>query len=282
MREGPLRRWLPIVPALTIFTGLFLLPGAFFFVVSFWTRRSYTLVEDFSFASYQRTVENYGDLLLYTLAIALATAAVCVVLGFLFAYALRFHAGRFADLLIVVTLLTLFGGYLVKIYAWKSILGADGVLNSGLRALGIVQQPVAAFIYNPGAVVVALVNFLLPFAVLPIYAGLRNVKDVTVEAARDLGAGFATLVFTVLVPQLRQGLIAAFTFTFLMAAGDYVTPMFLGGSSGSMLGQFIASEFSTRFNWPAGAAMSVSLLLTSGLIIFTVSRLLGRPPHARL
>ena len=160
----------------------------------------------------------------------------------------------------LATLITLFGGYLVKIYAWKSILGADGLLNQALMALGPGDQPLAFLIYSRGAVIVALVHFLLPFAILPIYAALRNVPDATVEAARDLGATAFKTLTRVIIPQVPPGLFSAFAFCFLLAAGDYVTPMLLGGTSGGMLGQFVLLEFSTNFNWPAGSALSFGLL----------------------
>jgi spermidine/putrescine transport system permease protein len=226
-------------------------------------------------------IENYGGVLLFTLALALVTAIICLIWGFFFAYAVRFRAGRFGDALIVITLLTLFGGYLVKIYAWKSILGSEGIINGGLIWLGLIDTPITFLIYSPVAVVIALANFLLPFVILPVYAALRNVREVTIEAARDLGAGPWTIIRAIVLPQIRPGLVAGFVFAFLMAAGDYVTPMFLGGTSGSMFGQFIAIEFSTRFNWPAGAAMSLSLLLASLAVVGVVSWLIGRLRHVR-
>src|SRR4029079_11039871 len=102
--------------------------------------------------------------------------------------------GRCGDLLLIATLITLFGGYLVKIYAWKSILGADGLLNQALIAIGLTAHPLAFLIYSRTAVVIALVHFLLPFAILPVYAALRNVSETTVEAARDLGASGAQVL----------------------------------------------------------------------------------------
>jgi ABC-type Fe3+ transport system permease subunit len=85
-------------------------------------------------------------------------------------------------------LLTLFGGYLVKIYAWKAILGREGILNSALQTIGLIDEPLTIFIYNSGAVIATLTHFLLPLAVLPIYGSLRAVEDDLIEAARDLGA----------------------------------------------------------------------------------------------
>ncbi|MGE0237876.1 MAG: ABC transporter permease [Parvibaculaceae bacterium] len=273
-----------LAPAFAVLIGVFALPIALLFAVSFWSVKNFKLQPDFSLAAWQRFVSVYGDLTLYTLLIGLVTGLLCTGLGFVFAYAARFKAGRFGDLLLVATLITLFGGYLVKIYAWKSILGADGLMNQALMALGLTDQPLAFLIYSRGAVIVALVHFLLPFAILPIYAALRNVPEATIEAARDLGATAVQVVTRVVVPQALDGLYAAFAFCFLLAAGDYVTPMLLGGTSGSMLGQFVLLEFSTNFNWPAGSALSFGLLFAClavlALIAWVSGRILRRPRSA--
>jgi spermidine/putrescine transport system permease protein len=212
--------------------------------------------------------------------IGIVTALLCVAIGMAFAYAARFKAGRYGDALVMVTMITLFGGYLVKIYAWKSILGADGLFNQALMKLGILDAPAPWLLYSRGAVVLTLMHFLLPFAILPLYAALRNVSVVTLEAARDLGATPTQTFWRVVVPQCRAGLFAAFAFIFLLAAGDYVTPLLIGGTSGSMLGQFIALEFSTRFNWPAGAAMSFGLLGASLLVLAAGRLLIARRERA--
>jgi spermidine/putrescine transport system permease protein len=265
-----------LTPAFAILIGVFALPVMLLFVVSFWSVRSFKLQPDFSFVAWQRFFTVYGDLTLYTLLVGLVAGFLCTVLGFTFAYAARFKAGRFGDLLLVATLITLFGGYLVKIYAWKSILGADGLLNQALMAIGLTDHPLAFLIYSRGAVVVALVHFLLPFAILPIYAALRNVSEATIEAARDLGASGPQVLTRVIIPQVLSGLFSAFAFCFLLAAGDYVTPMLLGGTSGSMLGQFVLLEFSTNFNWPAGSALSFGLLFACLILIALIAMLGSR------
>jgi spermidine/putrescine transport system permease protein len=265
-----------LAPALAILLGVFAIPIVLLFAVSFWSVKNFKLQPDFTFAAWYRFFDVYGGLTLYTLLVGLVTSLLCTVLGFVFAYAARFKAGRFGDLLLVATLITLFGGYLVKIYAWKSILGADGLMNQALMALGITDAPLAFLIYSRGAVILALTHFLLPFAILPIYAALRNVPEATIEAARDLGASAGQVLMRVVVPQCLSGLFSAFAFSFLLAAGDYVTPMLLGGTSGSMLGQFVLLEFSTNFNWPAGSASSFGLLFACLILIALVAALGGR------
>ena len=264
-----------LAPALSILTFIFALPTALLFVVSFWSVKSFRLRPDFTFAAWQRFIDEYGNLTLYTLFVGLVVGALCTTLGLVFSYAARFKAGTHGDRLMLATLITLFGGYLMKIYAWKSILGADGLLNQALMGLGLTREPLAFLIYSRGAVVIALVHFLLPFAILPIYAALRTVTDATIEAARDLGARPSQTLVRVILPQIKAGLFAAFAFCFLLAAGDYVTPMLLGGTSGSMLGQFVLIEFSTRFNWPAGSAMSFGLLFAC-LFLLAAFSLVGR------
>jgi spermidine/putrescine transport system permease protein len=260
-----------LAPALGIFAAIFAAPMLLLFVISFWSVSNFRLQPDFSFEAWTRFVTDYGGLALYTIAIGIVAGLLCTGLALAFAYAVRFKAGRFGDALILATLITLFGGYLVKVYAWKTILGADGILNQALMSLGLIDEPAAWLIYSRASVLVALVHFLLPFAILPIYAALRNVTDPAIEAARDLGATPVQTFFRVVLPQVRAGVFASFAFSFVLAAGDYVTPMLLGGSGGSMLGQFVLQEFSTRFNWPAGAALSFGLLAACLLVLAAVA-----------
>jgi spermidine/putrescine transport system permease protein len=259
-------RWLPTVPAAVVFAGLFLAPLGYFFVISFWSVKARVMRPDFTAENYLDAVLQYGAIGLHTLAIAAAIALLTTGIAFGFAYLIRFKAGRLGPLLLFLTLTTLFGGYLVKIYAWKSILGLDGILNKALMGVGLLETPSPAFLYNAGAVVVTLVYFLLPFAILPIYGALRAVREATVEAARDLGASPWQALRDIVLPQCEAGLIAAFTLAFLISAGDYVTPRFVGGGT-AMMGHFIELQFSLGFNWPLGAAMSFTTLAASLLVV---------------
>jgi spermidine/putrescine transport system permease protein len=272
---GTLRRWLLPAPAFAIFGGLFVAPVAFFFALSFWRKKTMRLVPDFSFENYIETWEKYAGVIAITLGIALMTAVLTTTIAFAFAYFIRFKVGRLGPPLVFITLVTLFGGYLVKIYAWKSILGTVGILNSALLALGIVDEPLTIFIYNPAAVIVALTYFLLPLAVLPIYGALQAIDNETIEAARDVGARPRQAFRDIVFPLARPGTLAAFTLSFLVAAGDYVTPRFVGGPYTAMIGDFIEQQFSLRFDWPMGSAMSFSVLGASLLVVLLVASLLS-------
>jgi spermidine/putrescine transport system permease protein len=269
------------LPALLVTAGLFLAPMLLLFAVSFWVKAGFTLRPGFTLAAWGDAVAIYGRMALWTLGVGLVIGTLCTALGLVFAYGAAFKAGRHGDRLILAVLVTLFGGYLAKIYAWKSILGATGLLNGALMGLGLTTGPVAALIYSPVSVVIALTHFLLPFAILPIYASLRAIDRTGIEAAADLGARPAAIVLRVILPQAAPGLFAAFAFSFLLAAGDYVTPLLIGGPSANMLGQFVLEEFSARFNWPLGAAMSFGLLALCLAVLTLVGRA-GRAAVRRL
>ena len=267
------RSFVPLMPALTVFVALFVLPLVYFFVISFWSVRARIMRPAFSLDNYAESLREYGGVLSFTTLTAGAVAVLTTVVAFAFAYAIRFRLGRFGNAFLLVTLTTLFGGYLVKIYAWKSILGNEGVLNRALLWTGLTREPLGALLYSTQGVVITLTYFLLPFAVLPIYGSLRAIQDVTIEAARDVGAGPARVLRDIVLPQCRGGLMTAFTLSFLISVGDYVTPRFVGGGA-ALMGTFIENQFSIGFNWPLGSAMAFTTLAVTLAIVVTVHRLL--------
>lgn len=276
-----LRRWAGLAPAATITTALFALPLVYFLVVSFWRVRAYRLQADFTLEHYRRLLAEYGDVLAYTLALALVVALIVSALAWGFAYFCRFRAGRLGLPLVFVALLTIFGGYLTKIYAWRIILGEGGILNSALMALGIVSEPITLLLFNPGAVVITLVHYLLPLAVLPIYGAMRGISDAALEAARDLGATPVQVARDIVLPQARAGLLIAFATCFFFAAGDYVAPTLVGGTSTSLIGTFIQSQFGHRLNIPMGAAMSFAVLGLTAAIVALAAVALGFATRVR-
>ena len=275
MTAGRRQLW-QIAPAAAAFALLFVLPLGYFLVVSFWRLKSYRLSPDISLVNYVEVFREYLPALLFTVALSLAIAVLTTVLGFMIAYLARFRAGRYGPALLFIVLMTLFGGYLVKIYAWKTILGSQGILNAALVQFGIVDEPVTWLLYNPLSVVITLVHFLLPFAVLPIFAAMREIGDAPLAAARDLGATPRRVFVDIVLPQCRAGLFAAFALAFLLTAGDYVTPRLVGGTSTFMVGNFIESQFINRLNAPLGSALSFSTMAVCGAVILIAYRALGR------
>jgi spermidine/putrescine transport system permease protein len=267
--------YLLLAPAAIIFGTLFILPLAYFLIISFWRVQLFKLKPDFTFVNYLQVFDLHLPTLLFTLWLALVIAALTTSLGFVYAYLVRFKAGRWAPTLLFVALITLFGGYLMKIYSWMTILGISGVLNTALQALGIIEEPLPWLFYNVGAVIVTLINFLMPLAVLPIYASMRGITDIEMEAARDLGAGAWRRFSDVVVPRSHPGIMAGFALCFLLAAGDYLTPQLVGGKV-NMIGVQIAPQFGGLGNWPMGSAMSFVTLGSSLAVILLAILLLAQ------
>jgi spermidine/putrescine transport system permease protein len=268
------QNWL-LLPAALVFLGAFAAPLLYFLVISFWSVRARIMRPDFTLKNYVATWADYYDAMGSTLLIAFAIGALTTLLALGFAYAIRFKCGRFETPLLFLALITLFGGYLVKIYAWKSILGREGILNQFLRWTGLIDQPLDALLYSVNGVVITLTYFLLPFAILPIYGNLRAIRPATIEAARDLGAGRWAVLRDIVIPQCEKGIVIAFTFAFLITAGDYVTPRFVGGGA-AMMGHFIELQFSLGFNWPMGSAMAFTVMAVSLALVMLFRGLLRR------
>jgi len=269
----PYRSALLVAPSLLIFTGLFIAPTLYFLLVSFWRFESYELIREFNLDNYREVAADYLRLGIYTLVIAGIISLLAVTLGFVYAYVARFNAGRFGSVMLFVALISLFGGYLMKVYAWRTILGMEGIINNALLASGIVTEPVTWLLYNPPSVVLTLTNFLFPFAMLPIFASMQSIQDSELESARDLGAPWTAILFDHVVPRCKTGIITGFALCFLISCGDWVTPVLVGGRM-TMLGNLIAAQFGEFLNWPLGAAMSFSLLAAAFLVVLAFSQLM--------
>lgn len=269
----PYRSALLVAPSLLIFIGLFIAPTLYFLLVSFWRFESYELIREFNLDNYREVAADYLRLGTYTLVIAGIISLLAVTLGFVYAYVARFNAGRFGSVMLFVALISLFGGYLMKVYAWRTILGMEGIINNALLASGIVSEPVTWLLYNPPSVVLTLTNFLFPFAMLPIFASMQSIQDSELESARDLGAPWTAILFDHVVPRCKTGIVTGFALCFLISCGDWVTPVLVGGRM-TMLGNLIAAQFGEFLNWPLGAAMSFSLLAAAFLVVLAFSQLM--------
>jgi spermidine/putrescine transport system permease protein len=196
-----------------------------------------------------------------SLVIGLSTATACLLAGIPIAYWLRYYARRWGNVVLFLITASMFASYLVRIYAWRSILGEHGLLNDGLMAMGVIHQPLQFLLYNRLAVVLALVHIFLPYVVLVLYAGMRPIRPEYFEAARDLGANAVKRWTRVVLPLIAPQLGTSWIFVFILSAGDYVTPQFLGGTDGSMIGVLVQQDFNVNGNWAGGAAISLLMLL---------------------
>lgn len=263
------------IPPLVWVTLFLLVPYALLFIYSFWTvSPAGVIVHSWNLGNYRELLRNpmYGVVLLRSFAIATAVTTFALLLGYPLAYFLSFRATARKNLLYQLVIIPLWVSYLVRGYAWKTILGSDGVLNSFLQYLHIVKQPVEFLLYSPFAVVLMLTHIYTPFTFLPIYAALEHVPRSLVEASEDLGASPAKTFWRVIFPLSLPGVLAGATFAFVLTAGDFLAPLLVGGPSGIMISNIVESLFGAAYDWPLGAAISLGMLLLVVGLLFLVER----------
>jgi spermidine/putrescine transport system permease protein len=256
--------------------GLFLLlPYALMFAHSFWLVRDGFLVHQWNLQNYYKLFANplYVQTLLRTMRIAGSVTLLSLILGYPLAYYLSFHAGARKDLLYQLVIVPLWVSYLVRGYAWKTILGSDGVLNGFLQYLHLTHAPVSFLLYSPFAVVLMLTHIYTPFVFLPIYAALEHIPRPLLEASQDLGASQRATFLRVILPVSMPGLLAGATFAFVLSLGDFLAPLLVGGASGTMIANIVQSLFGAAYDWPLGAAVSVCILLITVTLLFLTERL---------
>jgi spermidine/putrescine transport system permease protein len=259
-----------------LWVGLFLLlPYALMLAHSFWLVRDGFLVHQWNLQNYRTLVSNpvYAAVLLRSMLIAASVTLCSLLLGYPLAYYLSFHAGARKEILYQLVIVPLWVSYLVRGYAWKTILGSDGVLNGFLQYLHLTSAPVGFFLYSPFAVILMLTHIYTPFVFLPIYAALEHIPRPLVEASQDLGAGPLKTFLRVILPLSLPGLLAGATFAFVLSLGDFLAPLLVGGASGTMIANIVQSLFGAAYDWPLGAAISVCILLITVSLLFLTERL---------
>jgi len=263
------------LPPLLWVSLFLLLPYALMFAHSFWAVKDGLLVHQWNLDNYRTLLAKpvYLEVLLRTMRIAASVTLCSLLLGYPLAYYLSFHSGARKDLLYQLVIVPLWVSYLVRGYAWKTILGSEGVLNGFLQYLHLTHEPVSFLLYSPFAVVLMLTHIYTPFVFLPIYAALEHIPRPLVEASEDLGASSTQTFLRVILPLSLPGLIAGATFAFVLSLGDFLAPLLVGGASGTMIANVVQSLFGAAYDWPLGAAISVCILFVVISLLFLTERL---------
>ena len=243
---------------------------------SFWTQDYLTIDRTLTLENYRLALTEpiYQDLLMRSLFISLAVGATTVLLAYPIAYYISFHGGSRKNLWLFVIMVPFWTSYLLRVMAWKVILGYQGVLNGGLMGIGLIDEPSNAFLYNTSAVVIALTHAWAAFAILPIYVSLEKVDRSLLEAAKDLGDGPFRAFLRVTLPLSMPGVVAAMLIVMIPTVGDYITPRLVGGTEGVMIANAIQAQFGRAANWPLGAALSVTTMIAvsamAGLVVLAL------------
>jgi putative spermidine/putrescine transport system permease protein len=273
------RPWLKalalLTPPLAAFLIVYIGSLAALFISSFWSINSFTaeIEHTWTLANYRLifdTSQPYLHIARLTIEIAAAVTLTDAVLAIPLAFFMaRLASPRTRALLFVMVLLPLWSSYLVRVYAWQTILAHDGAINWALNGLGLPDQNLA---YTNWAMWIVFSYVWLPFMVLPVYAALERIPDSYLEASADLGARGVKTLRSVILPLALPGLVAGSIFTFALTLGDYITPALVGGPSSQFIGNVVYS-FVGEANIPFAAAFAAIPLLIMGVYLVIARRL---------
>lgn len=278
------RRWKRSLPALLLAAPgvlwLFVfsvVPIGLVVAMSFWKSSIFGTTPAFSFENYQRALLTplYRDQLLNTIRISIITTILALLVSYPVAFFISRLRGVWKPIFVLMLFIPFWTSYVVRSFAWLPILGRNGIINQALMAAGIIDQPLDWLIYNQGAVLLGLVYVYVLFMTLPIYLALERIDPSLLEAASDLGARPAQTFLRVILPLSWSGVLAGSIMVFLLSIGAFVTPQLLGGTSGIMFGNIIASQFLSSNNWAFGAALSVSMMVVVLVVLLLASRWIG-------
>jgi len=253
-----------------------LIPIGVMAVYSFWYVEDFKIVQQFTMRNYEEAFSNgtFLSLLWKTIKLSVLMGILATLISYPVAAFVCFYGGRYKNFLYLAVLAPLLVGYLIRVYAWRSILGENGVINSILTGTGILSQPTDKLLFNNFSVILTMLCIAIPFTFIPIYNAIEKIPSSLLHAAADLGANPRQTFLTVLLPLSLPGVSAGFMFAFIAALGDYMTPALVGGTSGILVGNIIQSQFGNSFNWPLGSAFATIILIITVAVIF-VSQKMG-------
>jgi spermidine/putrescine transport system permease protein len=263
------------LPCLLALAALFVAPQALMLESSLGRRSFYGgVVHQWSLDNYRRALEPlYVAILARSVALALATTLLCLLLAYPVAYWIGRRApARARSALLVLVILPFWTSFLVRMYAWIFMLRTEGLVNT---ALGLAGLGPLNLLYNDAAVLLGQVYGELPFMILPLYASLEKLDRSLLEAAADLGAGPGRALWRVTLPLSRPGIVAGSVLVFIPSLGAYLAPDLLGGARTVYMGSLIQSQFAFVRDAPFGAALSFLLSLVVLLLLLAFRRPLG-------
>lgn len=266
------------IPSIVYLTTFFYIPVMMIVVYSFWQGGPlYRIVQVFTLENYVRffTDDLSRNVLIFTNLLALMIFGIVMVIAYPIAYYLaRMMRGDEGLKIILLILIPLEMNYLIRIFAWRNILGESGLINSALIHLGVIEEPLTILFHSVYAIAIVAVHNDLPYAVFPLYITLRSIPKSVYEAAMDLGSNRVSVFFRVTLPLSMPGVAVAFLFIYIPLIGEFAIPALVGGRT-YLLGNLITRSFLDIGNWPFASAATMSLLLISLAAMFAVFKMTG-------
>ncbi len=277
MKNKSWKPWILLSPSLAAVFFLLVIPVCFVIVYSFWLRApSGADIPAFQFGNYAKFFEDffYPSILLTTLRVALETVFLCLIMGYIPAYFFYKTESKFKPFLMVIVMLPFWISFIIRTLSWINILGDSGLINHVLMKIGFIQEPIA-MLYNEGAVIMGLLQYLLPFMILNIYVSLDGIDKSLAEAAKSLGCTEWQAFREVTMPLSLPGVSAGCLLVFVLTCGTYLPPMILGGPGNEMIANLIFKRVIGTLDWPFGSAISAILLILLATIVYTYNRYMG-------
>jgi spermidine/putrescine transport system permease protein len=271
-------RTLLSAPALVWVGVLVVLPNIVLVLYSVWTNQIFGVEQKFTVENYERVFGSGSVLTLMgrSFLIAAGAAFLATLIGFPLAYVVVRYFGRRKLLVAVLLIVPLWVSFLMRVFAWKIILGENGVLNGFLTRAGILEEPSSVFLFSPWAVAIAMTYVGIPYVFLSAYTTLERIPPNLLEAAGDCGASGFRAFRTVVWPIARPAVVVGFMLVFVLVFGDYVTPALVGGFSGTMVGSVVVQAFGGLNNWPYGAALAVTTVACALVFLALLSLMLRK------
>jgi spermidine/putrescine transport system permease protein len=274
-----------LVPPLAWFIVFMIVPYGLLLYYSLGTTENVTFHPGFTFANFARvfTTEPYLSVTLKSIRIGIVTGVGASLLAYPLAIALAFHVvserARFFLYLLIIA--PWWAAYLVKAYAWKTILGSHGLINGALLSSGLIREPLTVLLYNEFSVCLTLIYIFTPFAALSIYASLERIPPSIIEGAKDLGANSWEIFARIIWPLSVPGVVAGAIITSSLAFGDFIAPALVGGPSGIMITNIVVNLLGVAFDWPMAAAIGVVTIIF-GLLLISLAQHVEHRTSVRL
>lgn len=249
------------------------LPMLYIIYISFMSRGVFgDVVYEFSLDSYKTLLDaTYFKVIVKSIKAALITTVLCLLIGYPFAYYIAKKPKEVASRLIMLIMIPFWTNSLMRLNSWLLLFQTSGPVNKVLLGTGLIDAPMS-FVYTDGLVLVGMITTMLPFAVLPMYSSIEKLSNSLLEASADLGASRRTTFFNITLPLTFPGIFSSIILVFIPSLGIYTVTDMLGGGKVLYIGNIIKNQFGAIRNWPLGAALSVLLIVITGLLIFIYTR----------
>lgn len=276
-RRGVLLPALVTVSPVTLWMILLIgIPLLYVLFLSFMTTDGYSVVYQFNVGNYTKLLDpTYLKIYFNSFLIAFFTTALCILLGYPFAYKMARAKGSKKVFMMIFLMIPFWTNSLIRLYGWRTLLGKSGFFNAALQAVGILKEP-AEFMYTRGAVLLGMVYILFPFMVLPLFAAIEKLDWSLLEASGDLGAKRVRTFLKITLPLTSSGIFAGSIMVFIPTLGYFFVSDIMGGGNQQLIGNLIKTQFNAGNNWPLGSALSIGLIVLTLILVGLYKRSGGK------